>query len=118
MRVLPSKRQESLSKTQPKDIKERLFGGQCETRLVYVDSAWQHVPVDVEIGDVVVLPNGVGEDCPLLTRHRQCDDRIIYIASTTGQSHVTLRDRVDIRVARQHYVGPLFNRYLVDPDEY
>lgn len=118
MHLLPSDRRQSLSKVRPKEIKAGLFGEDCSQRVVYVDNAWAHVPIDAEVGDVIIMPDGTGDDCPLLIGHRQRDDQTIYVASNIGESHVGMSHWIRIRVARHHYVGPFYNRYLDDPDEY
>jgi hypothetical protein len=108
-----------LAKTTPKAMKLELTGDPSVQGVVVVDSFWKHVPIDAECGDMVLLPAGVGADCPLLTLVAHREDVSVYTASRAGQeTSVIGSGEVPIRVARQHYIGPYSNRYLADPDEH
>lgn len=118
LRIVPSAHRQELDKSSPKRIRERLLGKPCPERLLVADAAWCHVPLDAEVGELLMLPKSSGDNCPLLSRCDVGDDHSLYMAATPGESRLTLACEIVVRVARKHYVGPLSNRYLEDPDEH
>jgi hypothetical protein len=119
LELIPRADRDRLVKTTPKALKLELTGDPAVRRVVLVDSFWKHVPIDVECGEMVLLPPGAGAECPLLTLVAHREDVSVYAASRPGQETIVIGSgEVPIRVARQHYIGPYSNRYLADPDEH
>lgn len=118
MGVLPATARHQLEKIQLKHVKAELCGTDCTVPLLIADSVWRSDSIDAERGSLVMLPNGTGHACPLLSHLGECEQMSLYSASGVGTSEVRLPRDVLLRISRLHYVGPLSNRYLPDPDEH
>lgn len=119
MELLPEATRDRLQKVSPKSIKSSLVGEDWPGTLIVADAVWRRVPIDAEVNNRLILPRFSGDGCPLLTKLRDDSDRSLYSAARSGTATLDIGggSRV-LRVARQHYVGPLKNRYLDDPDEH
>jgi hypothetical protein len=119
MDLLSTASRDDLEKVSPKAVKADLFGTSCPRPLVIADRAWRTVPIDAEREDVVILPSRTGDDCSLLTPHGHRGNMSVYIATAVGETTLSFGGgEIVLRVSRQHYIGPLSNRYLPDPDEH
>jgi hypothetical protein len=119
LEILPRASREQLRKVSPKSIREELTGTLCPEPLTVVDGEWKHVPVDAERGEIIMLPTGAGEGCALLSLSHDRGGLSVYVASGVGETKLKVGSgEVGLRVSRRHYVGPLSNRYLPDPDEH
>lgn len=117
--LLPQQR-ESLLQTQPKELKAQ-FGGSPHSEVVLVDEFWRDRAVDLEIGDILVLHQGVVvEDGPRLTPHGTIDGQEIFKAASRGYIRAFHKNSgwaVNIRVASRYYKGLARYRFLEDPEE-
>jgi hypothetical protein len=119
MELMPANRRDELARASPKTIKTGFAGEVCAGPLTIADVQWRDTPIDVEVGELVILPPESGSGCSLLSLIRNHAGRSVYCAARAGTTRLDLGSgQVMIRVARQHYVGPLKNRYLDDPDEH
>ncbi len=119
LNMLPRSVHNELTRTSPKEIKSALVGDTWVGPLTLADRHWKSVPLDVEVQELVVLPVGCGSECSLLSHQRNCNAYSIYVARRPGRSRFDLgAASIEIRVAREHYVGPYSNRYASDPDEH
>jgi hypothetical protein len=119
MEILALNQCDAIAKIPAKTIKSELAGRVWAGPLTIADSAWRHSPIDVEIGEVVVLPAGSGDACNLLALEDEQMDRSVYTVARSGSERLDLGGGpLAIRASRKHYVGPLKNRYLEDPDEH
>jgi IrrE N-terminal-like domain len=119
MEILSSNHRDALSKVSPKTIKSDLAGAIWPGPLTIADAAWRHAPIDIEISELLILPTASGNGCGLLKLRGEHSGRSIYMAVRSGTGQLDIGGGpLSIRVARQHYIGPLKNRYLDDPDEH
>jgi hypothetical protein len=119
MEILSSNHRDALSKISPKAIKSDLAGEIWLGPLTIADAAWRHAPIDIEVGELLILPIASGNGCGLLKPQGEHSGRSIYRAVCAGSGQLDIGGgTLAIRVARQHYIGPLTNRYLDDPDEH
>jgi hypothetical protein len=119
MGLLTNDGRNQLAKASPKSVKAELTGTACPEPLTVVDADWRHVPIDSECGELVMLPVGAGNSCPLLSYRFDHAGMSVYVASSVGLTSLNWgRDNLVLRVSRRHYVGPFSNRYLPDPDEH
>ncbi len=56
LRLVPTSLFEALNHVSPKAIRSMLCPGVVAGHLVLVDEFWQHRPIDLEVGDLVILP--------------------------------------------------------------
>ena len=110
----------TLLKTQPKEIKS-LFGGSPQGEVVIVDGLWQDRPVDLEIGDILVLhKDATLEQTPRLSFVATVDGQKTYKAVARGYARAFTDDGewgVHIRIASKHYQGLARFRFLENPEE-
>lgn len=119
MELLPATFRDRLHKVSPKSIKSSLVGEDCPGTLIVADAAWRRVSIDAEVNNRLILPRSSGDGCSLLTKLRDDSDRSLYSAARSGTATIDVGSGPRLlRIAREHYVGPLKNRYLDDPDEH
>ena len=120
LRFLTRQQRKSLLRTQPKNLKSQ-FGGTPQSEVVIVDSLWRDRAVDLEIGDILILPQGVVvEDSLRLAPHDTVDVQQRFKAVSRGYIrafHENSGWAVNIRVASKHYQGLARYRFLDDPEE-
>jgi hypothetical protein len=111
---------EKLTRTHPKELKEH-FGGTPESEVVLVDTHWRGRAVDLEIGDILVLPPGVQvEEESKLQQAGPVDGQSTFLAVGRGYTRA-LDDSndwaVNIRVAPKHFEGLARFRFYEDIEE-
>jgi Zn-dependent peptidase ImmA (M78 family) len=114
--LLGEAEEKQLRSMTPKRRKEALVGAPTDGRLVLVDRHWRRAFVDLEVGDILVVPSGgrVEGDCLLLR-----DGCGTYEARRPGCTRVNLPGRDDAlqaRVSRRWFHGLARYRFLEDPD--
>jgi hypothetical protein len=109
-----------LLKTQPKEIKA-VYGGSPQGEVVIVDDLWSDRPVDLEIGDILVLNEDVSiEDTNCLTFNGMFESQNTYRCVRKGYSRAFKNDGVwgtHIRITSKHYEGLAAFRFFEDPEE-
>ena len=119
MEITPRHTTEQLRRKSVKSLKSELSGEEVATGLLVVDHHWSKAPIDLERGDMVIIPSDIEVRSPLLQLRGTSNTRTFFDAARAGTDYLALPNgRVILRVARQHYTGPLANRYLTDPDEH
>jgi len=118
LNLLTREQREQLGKMSPKEIKTDLCGSPDERTLVMADQHWKWVPIDAERGDLIGLPEHVGNGVPVLHHEFDRAEFSFFRAEGVGDAVIPINgQKVPLRISRRHYVGPYVNRYLVDPDE-
>lgn len=120
LKLLGPQQRESLLQTQPKELKAH-FSCSPQSDVILVDGLWRDRAVDLDIGDILVLHQGVAvEDGPCLTPHGTNDGQQMFKAVSRGYIrafHKSSDWAVNIRVASKHYEGLAQYRFLHDPEE-
>jgi Zn-dependent peptidase ImmA (M78 family) len=117
--ILPPEKRSELLKCSPKSIKSDLVGNTWAGPLTVVDEAWKNTHIDLEVGEMLVLPVNPRAACDLLEPKYHNGDRVLFTAVKSGVSALSIGAISNtLRVSREHYVGPYANRYLADPDEH
>ncbi len=120
LELLTLRQREDLLKIQPKELKAK-FGGSPQSEVIIVDKLWKDRAVDLEIGDTLVLHEGIVlEDNFRLAYQDTIDGQETFKATAKG--YVRAFDEssdwaVNIRVASKHYQGLARYRFLDDPEE-
>jgi len=109
---------ESLQKRSPKEIRQQLVGDTQGKNLIAVDLFWTGRAVDCEMGDVLILPNGVsveGESISFLGlpfRHQP------FRADRAGISRITLGEWSSfVRVSSEEFKGRACYRFEEEVEE-
>jgi Zn-dependent peptidase ImmA (M78 family) len=120
--LIPDERARELLKTNPRAIRASLLDDTpAGSLLIVADSAWGDVPIDLQVGDVAIVPKGArveGKNVRPFTSTR-CGEA--FEAYAPGISRVESDDAAwasFIRVARKHYSGRSVFRHLADPDDF
>ena len=109
-----------LLKTQPKEIKS-IFGGSPQGEVILVDELWNECPVDLEVGDILVLQkDAIVEQTPRLSFNGTVDGQNTYKAVTKGYARAFNNEGdwgINIRIASKHYHGLARFRFYEDLEE-
>lgn len=112
---------DSLSRTSPKMIRSMFCPAVAATHLVVVDEFWQHRPVDLEVGDLLILPKGAEFDSQLLERvPHQSAFGFPALARLAGIGNIVGRDgsRLLLRIVPKEYTGYAKYRFPVQNNVY
>ncbi|MEY2502898.1 MAG: hypothetical protein QOI07_3232 [Verrucomicrobiota bacterium] len=115
--MIERRRFEELSRTSPKMIRSMFCPNVTAGHLVIVDELWLHRPVDLEVGDLMISPQGTDIDTTLLERV-PCQSTFGFAACarSTGIGHLFRRDgsQLLLRVLPKEFEG--FAKYRF-PDQ-
>jgi Zn-dependent peptidase ImmA (M78 family) len=120
LRLLSQEKREGLKRVQPKDIKNQ-FGIKPQLELIFVDEFWHHRAVDLEVGDILVLPQGsIVENTSCVTPYSSIQELPSFKAIRRGYSRAHQGGSewaINIRIATKKYEGLAQYRFLDDPEE-
>lgn len=120
LRILPREAVERLRRTTPKSIRTKILGRAMPRELLIVDSAWGPFrPVDVVVGDHLILPRGAAVEGDLLTRLDTIPSGDLYQAAKPGIGRAELDTSWSafVRVERARYRGMGRFRNLEECDD-
>jgi len=124
LREITSARADALRKVAPKRIRRDVLGRDIDGEVIVVDEHWHGRPIDVHVGDVVLLPSGSTLEGERFRQHTAATAGTLYEATTPGlgrASHEQLGWASYVRVARRvpngNFVGRSIYRYEEDCDE-
>lgn len=119
LRMLPPTRGESLKKLTPKQIRSSILGYEITEDLIIVDSHWGARAIDLQVGDLILLPAGTESEGQCMTFHKSHPQGVIIQAIAPGIGrvfHWNNRWAGYVRVAKRDFVGRACFRHLEDPD--
>ncbi len=108
-----------LLETTPKELRSSLVGNDRARHLVIVDYAWAKVAVDLQVGDLAILPANVtleGTSAAIVSNHELGQ---LIEARKPGISRAESYDQAwatFVRVSRKDFIGRSIYRHLEDPD--
>ncbi len=105
---------DNLVKIQPKNIKSSLSGRHITSNLLIVDSHWKGRPIDMQIGDYLLLAHQIDNTDGILTLVAT-PGKFLYQANRPGLSFVKIQNDnggLAVRVRRNEYVGRSIFRHL------
>lgn len=119
LRLLGDSAADTLLSVSPQQIRRRLTGDAANRHLVVADTQWESLPIDLRVGDDVLLPEGA-----VVTGERthvsgvasggvvvQADEPGFVQASVPGTGWCAF-----VRICRREYAGLAQYRHLEDPD--
>lgn len=119
LKLVSASHADQLQRVTPKEIQSDMLGEDVDGHVIPVDLHWQGRPIDLQVNDFVVLPDGVTVE-GMCVRVEQVDEtRTILSGRRPGLgrlSHPTTGWSAFVRVSRRNYVGRAMYRYLEDPD--
>ncbi|PYS88510.1 MAG: Zn peptidase [Acidobacteria bacterium] len=119
LRLISSTHAQQLLKITPKKLRHSLLGSDAARHLLIVDCAWTKVSIDLQVGDMAILPTDVrleGESANAIGSHEL---GLIIEGHVPGIMRVELHDRswaAFVRVSRKDFTGRSIYRHLEDPD--
>ncbi|HZI85269.1 MAG TPA: ImmA/IrrE family metallo-endopeptidase [Pyrinomonadaceae bacterium] len=109
---------DSLLKVKPKQIRAQLIGREANENVISVDAHWTGRPVDLEVGDVVLLPPSTVFEGKCLDLVKQNAEGTILRGAAPGEDgRVAGSDwSTFLRVSKRAYHGLNLFRHREDPD--
>jgi hypothetical protein len=116
--ALPTARAEKLRRSSPKSIRRELVGEDRPSgSVVVVDHHWEARSVDMEVDDLMVLPNGGRPQGACIVTDRPGRLAIVR-AARPGLGAIEIASAsIAVRVSRRDYRGLADYRFDEDPDE-
>lgn len=99
-------------------LRTEIAGFQIAHDLILADAHWGIRPIDVEVGDTILLPHAIKPEVHCLAREDAPLPHLRAIAPGKG-SIVLAHDHppIQVRVSRRGYTGLARYRHLEDPDD-
>ena len=118
--MLTYPRSAQLLKATPKDIRAGILGKDVQENLFVVGEKWTDRAVDMQVGDLLMLPPDTLHEAANLRMVEQTASAMLLAATAPGIGRV-YRSGSDwaafVRVSRKGYVGRGAYRHWEDPDE-
>jgi hypothetical protein len=117
--MLTYQRSAQLLKATPKDIRAGILGRDVQENLFVVGEKWTDRAVDMQVGDLLMLPPGTLHEAANLRVVERTGSAMLLTATAPGIGRV-YRPESDwaafVRVSRRGYVGRGAYRHWEDPD--
>lgn len=120
LNIITKNSAERLLKTSPKQIRDQVLGVEVSGNLVVVDNNWHGKAIDIEVGDIVVLPNGTiseGNQVRLWDgEYKGC----VFYGNKPGIGrfeNLNAQWSAFVRVSRKGYIGRSVFRHLEEPED-
>lgn len=118
--LITQERAQVLLNSGPKEI-VRAFAGDTapRTAVVMVDRAWRSRPVDLEVGDVMVLDDPITASGASIKIKEKRGSKVIAVAVKPGTGHLDggLGWAAYVRVRRSRFEGRSIFRYMEETDD-
>jgi hypothetical protein len=118
--LMPRAHAEALLKVKPKQIRANLMGRETSENVLVVDSSWTGRPVDLEVGDLVLLPPGTAYEGKCVDLVEESTTRTLLRAVAPGEDGRLAcpgnRWGAFLRVSKRAYHGRNMFRHREDPD--
>ncbi len=118
--VLPDFRANELLRVTPKAIRSSLLGNTVAETLVLVDGMWDGRPVDVQVGDLVLVVDKTEIEGKVLCPREEVRSGRVFVAAAPGIGKLWSELSgwsTYVRVSRKNYVGRSIFRHLEEADE-
>lgn len=119
LNLIPQTLADRLEKIQPKEIRRTIAGEDVVGELFVVDHHWHGRPIDLEVGDHVLLPQNVVIEGGNWEAVRETPSGFLIRGKAPGVGRIYALDRewsAFSRVARRNYVGRSIFRHLEDAE--
>lgn len=119
LRMLNYPQSARLLKATPRDIRAKILGRKVRHNLFVVGEKWTDRAVDVQVGDLVVLPSGTRHEAANLRVVEETEATVLLAATAPGIGRVYRPQSgwtAFVRVSKRNYVGLGPYRHEEDPD--
>jgi hypothetical protein len=118
LQMISRNQAERLGLRSPKSLREQLAGPDVGPNLVVADAAWDELPIDLEVGDSVLLPLDAEPAGLQLEPIREHRGMMLFQAGRPGISNVRTSTWTRfVRVSRREFTGWAKYRHFQDPDD-
>lgn len=124
LNLISAKKAQELVRISPKRVRAQILGCEVDTDVYVADSNWSGRPVDLQIGDFVVLPHDTVVACPQLAD--VSPEFSLAGECSVWQAHIPGLGRISspngqwttfVRVSRRSYVGLAGYRHLEEVED-
>lgn len=119
LHIIPEDRFAELIRYSPKTIREAVMGQETPEDLVLVDEQWDSRPIDVRVGDLLLMPKQVSVEGRFCTHEADVRGRPLFraIAPGIGRFEASSGWAAFVRVSRRNYEGRSVFRHLEEVDD-
>jgi Zn-dependent peptidase ImmA (M78 family) len=106
--LLTSSLADAFIKIHPKDIRAEILDEESKTNLVIADSHWNGRPIDIQVGDIILVPSETIHEGNCVRQVREIQTGTLFEGITSGVGrfyNVASNWFASVRVARQAYIG-------------
>lgn len=118
--MITSARATALTRATPKEIRRQLVGSDVPHDLLIVNSAWTGRPVDMRVGDWMLIPPETAVHGSNLALVASTPDGTLLSAERSGCGRLynpVTEDALFFRISRMRYVGLGSFRHLEEPEQ-
>lgn len=118
LRYIPFAQKSKFEARDLTQVRKSIAGFAVPRDLFLVDDHWGTRPLDVEVGDILLVPENVVVTSPRLLQHANAP-RSHWVAQRPGRVTITLPSSrcIDVRISREDYAGRAKNRHLEQADD-
>jgi len=98
-------------------LRASIAGFQVDHDLMVADQHWGARPIDVEVGDVILVPNGATATSDCVSLVSRPVSHLRAVAPGEGSLSLGAGLQAAIRVSRRNFTGLARYRHLEDPDD-
>ena len=98
----------ALLRAKVKNIKQSIIGEECTTGLTIIDEFWRMDNIDIEVGDLVLLPHNSSALSDNAMFIKTINEGMLYKVTKPGIINITINgiiDAVNLRIMRKNYIG-------------
>ena len=115
LKCVPSKVASDLRKAKLPQLRSELAGFKIDHDVVVVDDQWGERPIEIEIGDVAVIPESAEFAGECGSHRAQPRTHIVAMSPGSGSLKLSKSRSIEIRVCRRGFTGLARYRYLEEP---
>ena len=120
LHLISSRAADKFQGTSPKQIKSSVLGYESGNNLIIVDTSWMGRAVDIEVGDLVLLPPGTFAEGNCVQLVHEDFEEVLYCGNQPGIGRFEHRNSgwaSFVRVSRKGYTGLSEFRHLEEQED-
>ncbi len=109
-----------LRRFKPYDLRSEILGKECSEHLVVADYYWVDKAIDLQVGQIVILPPMVSISGDVVSMIEQTKERTVYAAISPGIAQISVPSNswsAVVRVEKKGYIGRAMYRHLSEVED-